>query len=435
MNVKVILDFLKTHWISLASGAVSLAAIAVLALGMTSKTVVEEMQKVVSSAAEIQNLKSDPKNQATIDAEKERLGKFKEQYEAAIKVAASINERKVLMEGVFPSPRSDEVRYRFQEAYRARIARLPAEMNAGGPPTAQELQDAADEIADERRRKGLEEPEPPAGGPPVPPAPPTLGGKPDERQPGAPVPPPQPAPPTGDKIAGLQEEAARRAAIRKALSVQLYAEAFGPRSAFQVSPIVNATDPPATDEMWYAQVGLWIQEDVVRAIREVNEEAASKLDPKEANVGWLPVKHLISIRIPGYLTSQGGLVRFEGTRDATTGAPPPVLGSELPQVFTNRVGDENFDVVRFTVRAIVDQRQLLRLPDRITRTNFYQLVDVDYTASLPLTGAEAQGFHYGDGPVVLATYEFEAFFARKVYLDLMPEQVQVALGIVKPKGG
>jgi hypothetical protein len=434
MNIKVILAFLKTHWISLTSGAVSLASIAILALGMTSKTVVEEMQKVVSSAAEIQNLKSDPKNQATIDAEKERLGKFKEQYEAAIKVAASINERKVLMEGVFPAPRSDEVRYRFQEAYRARIARLPSEMNAGGPPTAQELQDAADEIADERRRKGLEEPEP-GGGPPVPPAPaPPPGGKPDERQPGGAVPPP-PGTPTGEKTASLQEEAARRAAIRKALSIQLYGESFGPRNAFQISPIVSATDPPAADDMWYAQVGLWIQEDVVRAIREVNEEAASRLDPKEANVGRMPVKHLISIRIPGYLTSQGTLVRFEGVREATTVQQPSVGGAEVPQVFTNRVGDENFDVIRFSVRAIVDQRELLRLPDRITRTNFYQLVDLDYSATLPLTGADAQGFHYGDGPVVVATYEFEGFFARKVYLDLMPEQVQAALGIIKAKGG
>ncbi len=431
MNIKSILNFLKTHWISLTSSVVSLLAIGALVLGMTSKAVTEEMQKVVSGAAEIQSLKGDPKNQEMINAEEERLKKFKDQYEAAIKVAASINERKVLMDGVFPTPRSDEVRYRFQEAYRTRIARLPSEMNAGGPPSVQELQDAADEIADEKRRKGFDEPEP-GGGPPKPPAPPIPGQRPEDRPPtGGPTPTGQPI----EKAPGLAEEAARRAAIRKALSIQLYAEAYGPRNAFQVSSIATMTEPPAADDMWYAQVGLWIQEDVVRAIREVNEETASKLDPKEANVGRMPIKRLLAIRLPGYVTSTGALIKFEGVRDPGGGGatvpPTPALSNELKQVFTNRIGDENFDLVRFTVVAMVDQRNLLKLPDRLTRVNFYQLVDIDYTTQLP-SGAEEAAFHYGDGPVVVVTYEFEGFLARKVYLDLMPEAVQTALGI-RPK--
>ena len=63
--------------------------------------------------------------------------------------------------------------------------------------------------------------------------------------------------------------------------------------------------------------------------------------------------------------------------------------------------------------------------------HFYQLIDIDYTVP-PMATLESQSFHYGDGPVVLATYDFEGYMARKVFMDLMPEAVQMALGI-KPK--
>lgn len=440
MNFKGILDFLKSHWISLTSGVVTLAAIGVLVLGMMRTSVVDEMKKRVAAAGEIDSLKADPKNEASIQAEAERLEKFKQQYAAALAVAESINQRKPLLEQVFPKPTSNAVAYEFQDAYRQRFYQLPREMNASGPPTPQEVQDELEAMIEEKKRKGGDEaepppsvqpkPEPPGKGPPVPPGP--------GPAPALPTPPGAHATGTGglgDKYGVSPDEAARQAAIRKAHSIQMYCEVTGPHGAFQISPIAQMSDVPKAADMWFAQVGLWIQEDVVKAIHEVNAEAAAKLDPKDAHVGRMPIKHLVAIRVLGYLGKAGTNVKFEGVREgSSTGQnpPSPIPVGDFPPVFTGHVGDDQFDVLRFTVTAVVDQRDLLKLPDRVTRTNFYQLVSLSYDSQPPF-GADAREFYYGDDPVVRATYEFEGFMERGIFQSMMPPDVRQLLD-AKPAG-
>jgi hypothetical protein len=75
----------------------------------------------------------------------------------------------------------------------------------------------------------------------------------------------------------------------------------------------------------------------------------------------------------------------------------------------------------------IDQRDLLRFVDELIRQNFYQLVGLRYQAGPP--GGQEGDYYYGDGPVVIATLDFEGYMARKVYLDLMPDSVREDLGI------
>lgn len=121
-------------------------------------------------------------------------------------------------------------------------------------------------------------------------------------------------------------------------------------------------------------------------------------------------------------------------RSDTSGPGQPVIAAgtpmpgELKPSFTGRTSDDQFDVVRFSVQLIADQRDLLRVADAITRANFYQLVSLNYDAG-PVGGQDGP-YLYGDAPVVRATYDFEGFMARKAYEELMPEDVRKDLGIV-----
>jgi hypothetical protein len=227
------------------------------------------------------------------------------------------------------------------------------------------------------------------------------------------------------QLTGTQaEEARHRAAVKKARSIRMYADS---ETSFHVSPIALTQESPSPADMWYAQVGLWIQEDLVHALAQLNDEAAEQLHGREPNVTNLPVKRIESIKVQGYVSGTGTLIAFPGTgggsgRSVSGGAAPTVTS------FTGRKADDQFDVVRCTLTVSVDERDLLRLIDSITRTNFYQLVGLEYTAADP---AESEGYFYGDAPVVRAQLDFEGYMARKIYKALMPEAVLQALGISK----
>ncbi len=450
------MQFVKAHWLALASGLAALIGISLAVVGMTRDSVVQEMKKRTQLAAEIASLKSNAHNSATIDAEKERGRKFEEEYERVVRTAELINERRPLMEGVFPEPAQLETPYLFRQNYNRRMWELPHALKAGSLPGEDEIRDELEMMADQARRAAEDgtatdvpaAPSPPGMppdrlAPPPPPAPaegrgrltapPGVGGRvapPTGRttfQGAAAQPPPgdrAPAAVAGASLSPAQTAEARyRAAVKKARSIRVYAS---PETSFHVSPLAYSVERPDPAEMWYAQVSLWIQEDLVNAIAKLNDEAAQQRGGSDANVAHMPVKRIESIRVHGYVNSVGSLIPFPaggpaaGPRPGTAGAAPTVSS------FTGRRADDQFDVVRLTLTVIVDERTVLKLVDSITRTNFYQLIGLEYTA---VESVDPEGYFYGEAPVVRAVLDFEGYMARKIYKAMMPERVLQDLGI------
>lgn len=459
------MEFVKTHWMLLATGVAALAGIVLGVIGMTRASVLEEMQKRAQAAQEISTLRADAQNQDTINAEKERAQRFAEQYEAVLRTAERINERKPLLEAAFPRPASVEIPYRFREAYVRRLYELPREAKGGTLPNALELQDEAEILADMERRKRIEEggdagPEiptppipgvgtpaeapaggrgvaPPAGGRGVAPPPaggrgvappaggrgiaPPAGGRGMMAPPGGGGGAAPPGGASGAGVPGVESDAVRlRASVKKARNIRVYLD---PMTSLFVAPLAQRDEPPSSREMWYAQVSLWVQEDLVHAIARVNEEAARELGEKEANVTRLPVKRVESVQVLGYVTSAGTLVPFAagaGMPEASAAAATSIVS------FTGRRGNEQFDVVRVVVTVIVSKRDVLRLVDAMSRTNFYQLVSAEYS---DVESVDPAGYFYGPDPVVRAVLDFEGYFARRIYKPLMPAEVLRDLGI------
>jgi len=461
------MEFLKAHWVPLACGVVSLAAVVVLILGLLDDDVVVEMNKRVSAAAQIQQLAANPKNDEVIAAEQRRGERFKEQYENVVRQTAEFNRRVPLLEGVFPKPAQEELRYRFKEEYKDQLYELPRDLGAGDLPTPQDVQDVAEVMADEARRKAEQgepsTPEPAA--PPLPGGPPGLGppglGPPGKGGLGGPppgwgggpppgwggMPPPgwgggppggRPPPGFGGGPPGgppVTEAAQQRAAVKKAREIQVYASLDRTRPSFHISPIVDTLDAPSPREMWYAQVSLWIQQDFVRAVRMLNEAFARNLGDKPANVTTLPVKRIVELRVLGYITPTGALLEIPaaGVQSATGAGGAASPAAEAGPSLTGRKSDEQFDVVRFTTTVVVDQRYLTQLIDAVTRVNFYQCIDLDFTTQN--TDERAAGYYYGPDPVVRATLTFEGYMARKIYKELMPPEVLQDLGAAESPAG
>ena len=163
-----------------------------------------------------------------------------------------------------------------------------------------------------------------------------------------------------------------RANVEKAKSIRCYVDP----TTFHRALFADAGGAPPLDQMWYGQVGLWVQQDIVDAIKNLNDAAAKSSGDSDAFVEQMPVKRLISVQVHGYMKADGKLLLFSSSAGAGAGA---VEGAMDPS-FTQRKSDELFDIVRFSVTAVVDQRQVLQFVESINRTNYYRLLTIGYDA-------------------------------------------------------
>ena len=455
--VQTILQFLKTHLVVLLCGVASLAFIGITAMGMMSSTVVDQMNARVSKAQRIEGMKRNAKNQDMIEAEKRRGEQFNREYDETVKEAYRINERKPLIDGVFPKPATQTIPFRFVEHYDAELRKLPTRLNAGSTPTAAEIEIARSELTEEQiaraaaenadeeivlstGRGGQSTPRPTGAGPA--PSPAVTGGPaifgpggqpqgigpgfgPRRRPPERPRPGGNPAAPKA--AAELEKSPERQAALSKAREIRMYMD----EGALHTTGVRGAEVAPAVDDLWFAQMSLWIQEDVVGALADLQARHAQQLPGGEANVISLPIKRLESIRVNEYRLEDASVPFPVGSsRGAAVSGPGGRIGktpTNTESSFTKRVSDDEFDVITFTVVLWVDQRDMLKVVDAIMKRNFYECYDIDFDVIPP---AEIDPLYvFGPAPVVRMKLEFEGSFARAIYKQWIPAGVAAQLGI------
>jgi hypothetical protein len=423
---------------------------------MSSGKVVDEMNQELSRirASEIGNLKRKAQNEETIAAVKRRGELFEAEYARTVEEANRINRRDVLKGGVFPKAEKTATPFEFKDLYKNTAERLYVKLDAGTLPTEAEIQEEVQNVQDlillEKEQKAEEEDTTTGGGP----SPRLAAGG---RRPPAPSPraptyePPSPMgggrmlaqpggaggrfsgaqnvrggpgmgipSPTGSQSDEPKYNPVYRARVSKAKSIHCY---YG-QNSFDVAPLAYQETAPTPEEMWYAQVGLWIQEDVVKAIADLNRAAAARVSSGDACVEDVPVKRLVFTRVLGYqLGEDKGILYFPAAQTSQLGQQ----GFGGPSL-TGRTCNEQFDVVRFVVSVVVDQREILQLINQISKVNFYQCLNVTYEA-VDQQAEMNEGYFYGTDPVVKATLEFEGYMSRDVYEELMPPAVREVLGI------
>jgi len=474
-----VLQFVRNHLVTLICGLAAIGFIVIAVLGMTSETVPDAMRKIIqeTGAGNIGNLKRNAKNDELIQKKKLEGELFLREYSETVEVAKAVNKREPLMVGVFPTPERPSTPFEFREAYNRALRLLPVRIDAGTLPTQAEINEEQANVIDlleQEKAKADEAALASAEGGRQPPASVRPGARP-------PVAPPTPRP--GGEMAGREARGGRvvfrggeggeaggyqryaaggegggyppagspayaytpspggepkydaqyRARVAKAKSIRCYVDEQLPQS-FHVSPIAMGGDAPKPLDMWFAQVSLWIQQDVINAIAKLNQQAANAVADGDAFVEHMPVKRIVALRVHGYaLPRKSGEEAARGASGAFDYLAGPSGGATaLPSAFTNRTCNEQYDVVRFTLQAVVDQRELMKIVDALCRENFYQCLNISYEAAN--RGAEEQaGYFYGTAPVVHATLDFEGYLLREVYQPLMPTEVKQLLGIEKKK--
>lgn len=229
---------------------------------------------------------------------------------------------------------------------------------------------------------------------------------------------------------------------KRALSFKVYLEP----TALAISPRLDLAGrtAPAVEDIWFAQMSLWIQQDVCNAIARMNALST--------NIPSSPVKHLVALDVrqdasmyvvPGGLTagaaampappSDGGEGGDGGDGSVPAAPAGPVRNFALSP--TGRVCNPLYDIVQFEFIVVVERQHVRDFLRQVQSGRFITVLDADMQ-NIDLEEAVSQGYDYGSRPVVEVKIKCEAMFLREWTAGVngpMPQVVKTMLGIAPPQ--
>lgn len=241
---------------------------------------------------------------------------------------------------------------------------------------------------------------------------------------------------------------------RVALSHTMYVD---PAAIILPTDFTTSPTPPSADRVFYAQAALWAEEDVCRAIAEVNASAP--------NVTAAPVKRLLHLDVaygpamylrPMAEASAGGgaaggetpysmgmamAQRYGGGAGAgfSTGAggpndkmpPLPSDKQDFTLTPTGRTCNGLYDVVNITLDVHVDATKIPALMAALNRNRLITVRNVQNFSRVDNADMLNQGFAYGAAPVADLILDLELLQMREWTAPLMPTAVKALLGADK----
>lgn len=417
------MELIRRHLFYIICAVAALGGIALAVTGLTAMpNVVTQMDEAKKLYQDLESLQRSPVNQEAIAVEERRIEFTREDFDKVIEKTRSLYHYVPLVPNVFPDGRADDLR-EFRRKYGVAMDQLFNSLNSGQPATSADINAMQDKIDDEearRRERGLD--------------------------PGAVAPQEEEEGPARDKAGvrtkmGARTEAATRAHVAMAQSIYCYALKHRPTSSSDYVPSLDfdvdmvdlgTVHTPEAEYAWRAQIRYWILKDLVDAIVAVNEEAA-KAATGDPWVGIMPVKDIISIRVSDdYVLPEAG--EYDGApAEGYAEALPP---NSADKVFTGTTSNRTYEVVQFTAKLVMDQRDIPRLVEKLTSNSFHTLLRVAYRA-VPVN-RDMVGKIYGPEPAVIVVMDFETVMLGEVFRPLMPRVVCERLeeeeyGIVCPE--
>jgi hypothetical protein len=434
------MDLVKKNWLSVLFGVIALCAIAADFWPMGGKydTLRRDAQARATANQQLQQLESKPRNKPLVDpdrADPEPLGIFPTAKvieagnvaianlaDGAKKLQAEIvklNMRQPLVPGALPGRADDRSpQIEFARAYveatdmstpeHRKTAMATRVMQAGIPPSEQDITREKDRIKVEIQKD--EE---------------------NKDSNGSVTNQPMIDTDVANAHAAVPENMRQDVATKSMVYIN-------PQDTFSVfnPPITVSGNPPDSTTIFWAQVGLWVQEDFCRAVFAINNLPKSD-GSKPKNVVEAPIKHVVKIIVPQ--TTQPppfiGLPPASNDPNAVVPISPdpkpnytaPPMGSPF-----GRVSNGMYDVVHFDVEMNVEADRVPMILEELGRGRFLSVVQVTSITSLDSSTYHLVGYYYGNKPVVNLKLKCEDIFLRDWTVPLMPPTVQKRLGVTPP---
>jgi hypothetical protein len=225
------------------------------------------------------------------------------------------------------------------------------------------------------------------------------------------------------EIAAAQDKVQGELQQQTANTIKVYLEPL----AFNYDPRFATMDrPPELQDIWVAQLSLWIQEDVATGVAFANESATCVKDA--------PVKRIFKLDLnpAPYIVKAGD-----------PGAPAAVdaaITKAFDATATGRVCNPFYDVVGFKVTLDCDATKISEVLTALQKGQFVNVVNVKSTAQ-DSAAAAVDGFFYGPAPIVRLEVQCEELMLR-TWVDgvngkpgLMPPAVRTNLAKLSTAAG
>lgn len=194
---------------------------------------------------------------------------------------------------------------------------------------------------------------------------------------------------------------------------------------------------PTMLQLWEAQVGLWIQQDIAEAIARTN-----RVQDPHMSVVDAPVKRLIRIElVPGFVGLhgfRGGLVGpaySVGYPDLGKDTPatelPPAnrkIQDDYSLSPTGRHSNALYDVLHARVIVVVDSQHIHTFLHELQKVNFMTVLKMDIK-DIDEYQALREGYLYGTADVVQVKLLLETIWLRDWTKRYIPPTVRRLLGV------
>jgi len=447
------MDIIKKNIVSIVLGAIALVALvaffwplgAIKAEGRSAiaqrVTTHNSMQTILRAnrtmpvytieSGEAQPLEVFP-TQRVIAWGQEMSNKLREEAAQVRQVAAELNRRPLLVPGSLPRP-TGQTEFTFIDSYITYLEGYPLRFRAGEPMSGVELQTAADELWRTKYlpnviiRNNVQDPT-------------SLRLQQEAYQ---------------RELAELPER--MRAQRARGILFYLAPGAIVPSQAALQTPAGSSVSPAA---IWDAQLRIWVKNDILGAIMDMNQRHSQTNSVVDA-----PVKHVLSLQIdnirgaaavpaaggmPGGMGGPPGGIPFGPPGGIPFGPPPEVLArmgmpgmgmgatADTPEArwrdsVTGRRSNPLYDVVPFTMTVHVEADRFPLFIAELSKNRFLTITEVSSMRALDtVVYNHLYNVAYGTAPVVEATVRGEALLMRDWTVDLMPATVRQMVGIDTP---
>ena len=195
-------------------------------------------------------------------------------------------------------------------------------------------------------------------------------------------------------------------------------------------------------ELFQWQWQYWIIQDILLALHEANNDSSSVLDA--------PAKRLVSIEVFADTGRRASGSPQSGGRGMGIGAPgrssaeagsaettaPAVdpakeVALTFAESFTGRSTNPLYDVSWVSLVIVVDTARMPEVFDALAQRNFITITDAAIQPVDPFSALK-DGYFYGTAPASQVTLEIETIWFRQWTAQFMPDDLKRALGVPVP---
>ena len=192
-------------------------------------------------------------------------------------------------------------------------------------------------------------------------------------------------------------------------------------------------------DSWYWQIAYWIIEDVLNSISSANAYSSNVLDA--------PIKRLLELNFTDVSSTKqrGSRSRSRAGSETKQSAPAYVLTEDdgLAETFTNRITNDEIDVVHFHISVLISNKGVLGFMDQLCSAKSHSFAGFKGTEkpaiykhnqitilesnleSIDIDAEEHQLYRYGTDEALLKMNLYcEYIFDKQAYDEIKPEAIK-----------